>query len=161
MGDIVGEWIVYLTAWSIPIFAAEAPNTLMAMYVADLVLAWTFGIVFQYFSIVPTREDVGQPAGDLDGDQGRHALDRRLPGRPVRLHGALPPRVLEATVERRESDLLVHDANRDDRRLLHRVAGQYLADPEALEGEDVAGAAAGRAAPGRRGGGASLTGSRP
>ncbi|MHB1571616.1 MAG: DUF4396 domain-containing protein [Solirubrobacteraceae bacterium] len=63
LGDIVGEWIVYLTAWSIPIFAAEAPNTLMAMYVADFVLAWTFGIIFQYFSIVPMREDVGKLQG--------------------------------------------------------------------------------------------------
>jgi hypothetical protein len=63
LGDIVGEWIVYFTAWSIPIFAAEAPNTLMAMYVADFVLAWTFGIIFQYFSIVPMRADVGKVQG--------------------------------------------------------------------------------------------------
>jgi hypothetical protein len=28
LGDIVGEGIVYLTAWSIPIFAAEAANSL-------------------------------------------------------------------------------------------------------------------------------------
>jgi uncharacterized membrane protein len=63
LGDICGEWIVYLTMWSIPIFAAEAPNTLMAMYVADFTLAWSFGIVFQYFSIVPMREDVGRLAG--------------------------------------------------------------------------------------------------
>jgi hypothetical protein len=63
LGDIVGEWIVYLTAWSIPLFAAHDANTLMAMYVADFVLAWTFGIAFQYFSIVPMREDVGRLAG--------------------------------------------------------------------------------------------------
>ncbi len=63
LGDICGEWIVYATAWMIPLFAAEAANTLMAMYVADFVLAWTFGIVFQYFSIVPMREDLGRLAG--------------------------------------------------------------------------------------------------
>ncbi|HEU4973566.1 MAG TPA: DUF4396 domain-containing protein [Baekduia sp.] len=63
LGDIVGEWIVYLAAWSIPLFAAEDANTLMAMYVADFVLAWTFGIIFQYFSIVPMREDVGRLEG--------------------------------------------------------------------------------------------------
>jgi hypothetical protein len=63
LGDIVGEWIVYLTGWSIAIFAAEAPNTLTAMYVADFVLAWTFGIAFQYFSIVPMREDIGRLQG--------------------------------------------------------------------------------------------------
>jgi hypothetical protein len=63
LGDICGEWIVYLTAWTIPIFAAEAANSLMAMYVADFTLAWSFGIVFQYFSIVPMRDDVGRLAG--------------------------------------------------------------------------------------------------
>ena len=63
LGDIVGEWIVYLTAWSIALFAAKPPNTLMAMYVADFVLAWTLGIIFQYFSIVPMREDVGRLQG--------------------------------------------------------------------------------------------------
>jgi Domain of unknown function (DUF4396) len=63
LGDIAGEWIVYFTAWSIPIFAAHDANTLMAMYVADFVLAWSFGVVFQYFSIVPMREDMGRLAG--------------------------------------------------------------------------------------------------
>jgi hypothetical protein len=63
LGDICGEWIVYLTGWSIPIFAAAAPNTLMAMYVADFVLAWTFGVLFQYFSIAPMRADLGRVQG--------------------------------------------------------------------------------------------------
>lgn len=63
LGDIAGEWIVYLTAWSIPLFATDAANTLMAMYAADFALAWTFGIVFQYFSIVPMREGVGRLEG--------------------------------------------------------------------------------------------------
>ena len=63
VGDIVGEWIIYLTAWTIAIFASHAANSLMAMYVADFVLAWSFGIVFQYFSIVPMREEIGRAAG--------------------------------------------------------------------------------------------------
>jgi hypothetical protein len=63
IGDIIGEWIVYGTAWTIPIFASEAANSLMAMFVADFVLAWTLGIVFQYFSIVPMRQDIGKLAG--------------------------------------------------------------------------------------------------
>lgn len=58
LGDIVGEWTVWLVAWSIPIFGYFAANELMAMYVADFALAWTFGIVFQYFSIVPMREEL-------------------------------------------------------------------------------------------------------
>ena len=63
LGDIVGEWIVYLTSWSIAIFAAPAANTLMAMFVADFVLAWSIGIAFQYFSIVPMRQDIGRLQG--------------------------------------------------------------------------------------------------
>lgn len=63
LGDIAGEWIVYLTAWSIPLFGAEDADVLLAMYVADFTLAWTFGIFFQYFSIVPMREDVGRLQG--------------------------------------------------------------------------------------------------
>lgn len=62
LGDIAGEWIVYLTAWSIPLFAAEDADTLMAMFAADFTLAWSFGIAFQYFSIVPMRE-VGRLRG--------------------------------------------------------------------------------------------------
>jgi hypothetical protein len=63
LGDICGEWIVYLTGWMIAISANPGANSLMAMYVADFVLAWTFGIIFQYFSIVPMREDVGRLQG--------------------------------------------------------------------------------------------------
>ncbi len=63
LGDLLGEWLVYVTAWSIAIFAAEGANSLMAMFVADFVLAWTLGIAFQYFSIVPMREDIGRLEG--------------------------------------------------------------------------------------------------
>lgn len=63
LGDIVGEWIVYATAWTIPLFAAHDANSLMAMFAADFVLAWTFGIVFQYFSIVPMRDEIGRLQG--------------------------------------------------------------------------------------------------
>ena len=63
LGDLVGEWIVYLTAWSIPLFAAEDANTLTAMFVADFTLAWSLGIAFQYFSIVPMRDDLGRLEG--------------------------------------------------------------------------------------------------
>jgi hypothetical protein len=63
LGDIGGEWIVYLTAWTIPLFAAAPANSLVAMFVADFVLAWSLGIAFQYFSIAPAREDLGRLAG--------------------------------------------------------------------------------------------------
>jgi len=63
LGDIVGEWVVFATAWTIPVFGVHAADSLMAMFAADFVLAWTFGIVFQYFSIVPMRDDIGPLQG--------------------------------------------------------------------------------------------------
>jgi hypothetical protein len=63
LGDIVGEWLVYLTGWSVALFAAEDANTLTAMIIADFALAWTFGIIFQYFSIVPMHDDIGRARG--------------------------------------------------------------------------------------------------
>ncbi len=63
LGDIIGEWLVYVTAFTIPVFASASANSLMAMFAADFVLAWTLGIVFQYFSIVPMRDDAGRWEG--------------------------------------------------------------------------------------------------
>jgi hypothetical protein len=63
LGDIVGEWTVWLIGWSIPIFSYAAANELMAMYVADFVFAWSFGIAFQYFSIVPMNPELSGVKG--------------------------------------------------------------------------------------------------
>ena len=61
LGDIVGEWIVWATAWMIGSTAELGPE-----YILDLPLAWIFGILFQYFVIAPLRGQVGQlaPLGD-------------------------------------------------------------------------------------------------
>jgi hypothetical protein len=58
LGDIVGEWLVWLLGWSIPVFGYFAANEFVPVVIVDFVLAWTFGIVFQYFTIVPMREGV-------------------------------------------------------------------------------------------------------
>jgi cytochrome c-type biogenesis protein CcmH/NrfF len=63
LGDIVGEWLVFATAWTIPVFGVHDADSLMAMFVVNFVLAWSFGIAFQYFSIVPMRDDVGRLEG--------------------------------------------------------------------------------------------------
>ncbi len=63
LGDIIGEWLVYLTGWTIAVFGTHAADTLTAAFVADFVFAWTLGIAFQYFSIVPMRDDLGPVAG--------------------------------------------------------------------------------------------------
>lgn len=51
-GDIVGGWLVFATAWQV------AGERLYAEYIAELVLAWIFGIAFQYLSIKPARPGI-------------------------------------------------------------------------------------------------------
>ncbi len=63
LGDITGEWIVYLTSLAIGGFSLAAANSLSAMFVLDFFFAWTYGVAFQYFSIVPIRDDLGPISG--------------------------------------------------------------------------------------------------
>ena len=60
LGDIGGEWILFA------IFASPVLG-ITGSYgweiVADFALAWTLGIAFQYFTIVPMRDDLGKLAG--------------------------------------------------------------------------------------------------
>ena len=58
LGDITGEWIVFALG---PLLIAG--TTLWPELILDFALAWTFGIVFQYFTIVPMREDIGRLQG--------------------------------------------------------------------------------------------------
>jgi hypothetical protein len=58
LGDIAGEWVVFaLGPWMI------AGATVLPEILLDFPLAWAFGIVFQYFTIVPMREGVGKLKG--------------------------------------------------------------------------------------------------
>ncbi|MEZ5100300.1 MAG: DUF4396 domain-containing protein [Thermoleophilia bacterium] len=57
LGDIGGEWIVWAIGWTI------AGATVWPEIILDFPLAWTIGIVFQYFTIVPMRQDVGRLKG--------------------------------------------------------------------------------------------------
>jgi hypothetical protein len=59
LGDIGGEWALFA-------FGAPMLGVLGAYgweIIVDFVLAWTFGIAFQYFTIVPMRENVGRLEG--------------------------------------------------------------------------------------------------
>jgi hypothetical protein len=49
LGDIVAEWLVYLTGFTL------LGSKLGASYLADYLLAYLLGIIFQYFSIAPMR----------------------------------------------------------------------------------------------------------
>jgi hypothetical protein len=55
LGDFIGEWIVFLSGLTL------AGSTLWADYLADFLLAYLFGIVFQYFAIAPMRKLSGWP----------------------------------------------------------------------------------------------------
>lgn len=55
LGDIAGEWTVWLIGWSIPIFGYFAANEFVAVIIADFTLAWLFGVFFQYKTIAPMR----------------------------------------------------------------------------------------------------------
>ena len=49
LGDVIGEWTVFLFGITI------AGSKLLADYVLDFALAYSFRIAFQYFAIVPMR----------------------------------------------------------------------------------------------------------
>lgn len=53
LGDIGGEWIVWATGFSF------LGISLPADFLVDFVLAWSFGVVFQYFTIAPMRGETG------------------------------------------------------------------------------------------------------
>jgi hypothetical protein len=59
LGDIGGEWIV----WAIGAPVIGASGTLGPELIADFVLAWSLGVLFQYFTIVPMREGVSRLQG--------------------------------------------------------------------------------------------------
>lgn len=60
LGDIGGEWILF-GIFSSPMLGAA--GTYGWEVIADFALAWTLGIAFQYFTIVPMRDDLGPLAG--------------------------------------------------------------------------------------------------
>jgi hypothetical protein len=64
LGDIGGEWILS-AVFGAPVLGAA--GTYGWEVVADFVLAWTIGIVFQYFTIVPMRPDLGPARRHLAG----------------------------------------------------------------------------------------------
>ena len=53
LGDIVGEWQVFMLGLS---FAGAAFQTKLVL---DFLFAYTFGVVFQYFTIAPMRGEKG------------------------------------------------------------------------------------------------------
>ena len=55
LGDFLGEWTVFFTGFAI------GSSVLWSGYLLDFVLAYSLGIVFQYFAIAPMRNLSGWP----------------------------------------------------------------------------------------------------
>jgi hypothetical protein len=49
LGDIIGEWLIFAFGWTL------LGETLYAEMLADFLLAFGLGIIFQYFTIAPMR----------------------------------------------------------------------------------------------------------
>ena len=64
LGDIVAEWLMF--AFPFTLFG----HKIFGAWVVDYILAFLFGIAFQYFTIVPMKQ---LPTGkrDLGGGEGR------------------------------------------------------------------------------------------
>lgn len=61
LGDIAGEWLVH--ALGLTFLFAGVAGSLVADYVFAFAFAWLLGVVFQYFTIVPMRDDLGPVRG--------------------------------------------------------------------------------------------------
>jgi hypothetical protein len=59
LGDIGGEWILF--ALGAPVLGAA--GTFGWEVIVDFALAWSLGVAFQYFTIVPMRDDLRGAAG--------------------------------------------------------------------------------------------------
>ncbi len=50
LGDVIAEFSLFALGWTL------FGSALFASYAADLLLAWVFGVAFQYFAIMPMRK---------------------------------------------------------------------------------------------------------
>ena len=64
LGDICAEWLAFAFPWLAVALGWQSifPEKLFAVWVLDFIFAFGFGIVFQYFTIVPMR-DLGVAEG--------------------------------------------------------------------------------------------------
>jgi hypothetical protein len=132
LGDIVSEWSVFAIALT---FAGGEFPTRLTM---DLLLGWAFGIVFQYFTIVPMRR-LSFGRGLFQAIRADTlaivAFEIGLFAWMTFAHYVLFPL---ASSSAHRSGLLVHDADRHDCRLFHVISGQHLSSQDRLEGKDAA-----------------------
>jgi len=111
LGDIIAESIALFFPVTAVWFGLHTlfDEKMFAVWVFDYVLAFIFGIAFQYFTIVPMR-------GLSPGYQGRLSVVNVMADRNVWLHGLLPLLSLRCRAEPQTgssfSGILVPDADR-------------------------------------------------
>ena len=121
IGDVIAEFSLFALGWTL------FGSSLYAEYAGDLLLAWLFGIAFQYFAIKPMR--------NLSVKQGIIAAIKSdtlsILTFEIGLFGWMAltffvffphPHLRPDT-----SELLVHDANWDDSWILHVLPNESLA----------------------------------
>lgn len=131
LGDIIAEFAVF------GLGATVAGLTLGAEYIGDYIAALALGIAFQYFAIAPVR-----------GLSPRKGLAEAAKADVASLTAfeaglfswmALMTFAFFPAPHHLHPGVLVPHAGRHDRRLLHRLAGQRLADPRGHRGSHVTG----------------------
>jgi hypothetical protein len=132
LGDLIAEWLIFALALTI------AGRALFAEYAGDYALALALGILFQYSAIAPMRGPRPQGRTHSRREGGFH-LTVLLRDRPLWLDGVDGVRVLPgaAPSDAQLGRLLVPDADRHDRRILHLVARERLARQPRNQGAHV------------------------
>ena len=128
LGDLIAEWLAYFYPAAAIIFGWQLlfAERMFAVWILDFILAFGFGIVFQYYAIVPNAEPVAA-SGHYCRPQSRHVVTHRLANRHVRFYGVCA--VLSVSPDAphvagyRQRRVLVDDANRDDLRIYNQLSG--------------------------------------
>lgn len=127
LGDFVGDWLAFGLSFTL------VGSDLIGKMLVGFVLAYLFGIFFQYFSVAPMRG-----LSLMDGIVTAIKIDtfaRRLRSRDVCLDDFSRYGLSRSATHR--LGVLAHDADRNDRGLPDDVSRQLVADPQGYQGKDV------------------------
>ena len=131
LGDIAGEGWIY--GAGILLAGGELGTRLLL----DFLLAWAFGVIFQYFTIAPMR-GLSLGKGLRQADARGYLVHRGISNRDVSLGSLGILRVFSrSSSSNQRGSVLVHDANRHDRRIFHVVSRQPLFDQVRVERKDA------------------------
>ena len=142
LGDVCAEWLaLFFPAIAVWLgYGTIFDDKIFAVWILDYVFAFGFGIVFQYFTIKPMRDlSVGQGliAAVKADALSLTAWQVGMYGFMAVAHFWLFGRVLDTKLSVDHAGILVHDADRHDGGLRHRLSGQLVAGRARPQGSDV------------------------